>query len=43
MISITITGSIVTIATPMMVLVVPISMWKDRNNQKTIIKIAQGE
>ena len=43
MIKVTVTGSIVTITTKVMELVVPLSMWVNRDSRRTIIKIAQGE
>lgn len=43
MIHIIITGLTVTVTTPVMELMVPLSMWSDRNSRRNIIKIAQGE
>jgi hypothetical protein len=33
----------VTIITPRMELVIPVSLWADRNNRKNILAIARGE
>lgn len=43
MIKVTITGSIVTVSTKSMELVVSLSMWLNRDSRRTIINIAQGE
>jgi hypothetical protein len=43
MIHIIINSLTVTVITPVMEIVVPVSMWLNRDSRKSIIKIAQGE